>query len=99
MKEYTFLAFGSVLLTIGIDFLSRVYILKNKKFWLYIVLFTILMMIVNGYITAQGIVQYNPSYFSGIRVTTIPLEDFFYNFSLVTLSIILWEFFKRKTSR
>jgi len=51
--------------------------------------------LVNGILTGSGIseqiVWYNSSQFSGIRIGTIPLEDFFYGFSLIALNIIGYE--------
>jgi len=41
-------------------------------------------------------VMYNPQFFMGIRIGTIPLEDFLFGFSMVTLSIVCWEYFKKK---
>jgi len=50
----------------------------------------------NGYLTWRPIVIYNPDQFLGIRLWTIPLEDFLYGFGLITITIVLWEFFLRK---
>ncbi|MBN2482859.1 MAG: lycopene cyclase domain-containing protein [Candidatus Omnitrophica bacterium] len=96
MKEYTVFAAISVVVTILIDRITGVSLLKNKKFWVYFMLFVILMIIVNGFITGAGIVRYNPKMILGIKYGTIPLEDFLFNFSLVTLTIVSWEFFKKK---
>jgi lycopene cyclase domain-containing protein len=40
--------------------------------------------------------MYNSQFFMGIRIGTIPLEDFLFGFSMVTLSIVCWEYFKKK---
>lgn len=99
MKEYTLIAFLAVAITVAIDYASGIGILRRKKFWVYLILFTGLMMAVNGYITAQKIVRYNSYYFSGIRIGTIPFEDFLFNFSLVTLTVVSWEYFKQRTRK
>jgi lycopene cyclase domain-containing protein len=95
LKEYTLLAVISVLLTIIVDQKSGVRVLRQK---LYYVFFTVIIgfkILVNGYLT-RHIVMYNPQFFMGMRIGTIPLEDFLFGFSMVTLSIICWEYFKKR---
>lgn len=52
-------------------------------------------LLVNGVLTGswipEQVVWYNSNEFSDIRVGTIPLEDFFYGFSLIALNIIGYE--------
>jgi len=60
--------------------------------WLVILL---PFLLVNGLLTGSFIegevVWYNPEHMMGIRVFTIPLEDFFYTFNLLYPSLILFE--------
>ena len=95
MKEYTFLAVISVVLIVWLDKLTQVKILKNKLFYLFIAIIFGFKVLVNGYLTKTNIVMYNPRYFLGFRLGSIPLEDFLFGFSMVTLGIILWEVFKK----
>jgi hypothetical protein len=44
-------------------------------------------------------VIYNPDYFLEIRLGTIPVEDFLCGFGLITLTLVLWEFFLRRERR
>jgi len=53
-------------------------------------------MLVNGYLTGKQIVMYRPQFFLGLRIGSIPLEDFLFGFSMVTMTIIFWEYFKKK---
>jgi lycopene cyclase domain-containing protein len=54
-------------------------------------------LLVNGLLTGswidEPIVWYDLDSFSGIRIGTIPLEDFFYGFSLITINIRVYETF------
>lgn len=52
------------------------------------------MFIVNGFLTSKPVVFYNNMEFSGIRVGTIPLEDFIYNYGMLWLTIGLYNTFK-----
>jgi len=96
MKEYTALAVISIIATIILDKKSRVGILKSKEFYLFILVVLFFKLLVNGYLTGAQIVQYSPEFFLGKRITSIPLEDFLFGFSMVAMSIIFWEYFKRQ---
>lgn len=96
MKEYTILAFAAVFLAILTDFLLSTGLLKNKKFWIFWGVMFVLIFIVNGYLTWRPIVQYGDGFYLGIRLFTIPIEDFLYGFALITMNISIWEYFTRK---
>jgi len=95
LKEYTLLATLSVLLIIIIDHKSGVCILRQKLYYVFFAVIIGFKLLVNGYLT-RHIVMYNSQFFMGIRIGTIPLEDFLFGFSMVTLSIVCWEYFKKK---
>jgi len=96
MKEYTLLAAVSVLLAVSLDVFLKTKLLKRKLFWLFILVILFFKFIVNGYLTGTNIVLYNPGFFMGLRIGSIPMEDFLFGFSMVSLTIIFWEYFKRE---
>jgi lycopene cyclase domain-containing protein len=53
-------------------------------------------LIVNGILTGLPIVTYDPSENLGLRVATIPVEDFVYCLSMLIVNIGLYEYFKDK---
>jgi lycopene cyclase domain-containing protein len=57
-------------------------------------------MIVNGLLTGASIpgevVWYNPERMIGLRAVTVPVEDFFYGFSLILLNLGFYNFFRKK---
>jgi len=97
MKEYTILASISVLVTLVLDRVTGIRILKRKEFYVFLFIIFLFKLLVNGFLTGKNIVMYNPAYFLGIRLTSIPLEDFLFGFSMVTLTIIFWELFKKRS--
>jgi len=95
MKEYTLISIGLVILTLLLDKLTKVNIFKEKLFYLFLVIVLGFKLLVNGYLTSTNIVMYNSQFFIGLRVGSIPLEDFLFGFSMVSLGIIFWEFSKK----
>ena len=96
MKEYTVLGIISVLLAVYLDKASGINLLKKKRYYVFILIILFFKMLVNGYLTGKQIVMYRPQFFIGLRIGSIPLEDFLFGFSMVTMSIIFWEYFKKE---
>jgi lycopene cyclase domain-containing protein len=96
MKEYTLLAIASALITIWLDRFLGTNILRRKVFWVFLGVMYFFKTIVNGYLTWRPIVLYGESFYLGIRLGRIPIEDYVYGFSLIALSVIFWEHHKNK---
>jgi len=65
---------------------------SSRHFWLWSGAGLVLFMIFNYILTALPVVTYNPAAITNLRIATIPIEDFFYNFSMLTLYLgtYLW---------
>jgi lycopene cyclase domain-containing protein len=64
---------------------------------LFYFLFSFLVfLIANGVLTALPIVEYNPAAIWGVRVYTIPLEDFFYNLGMLGCYLFFFRLAGRK---
>lgn len=94
MKEYTLLAVICVVVTIWLDKFSKVNILRRREFYIFFAVIIFFKFLVNGYLTGANIVVYNPRYYLGVRIGSIPAEDFLFGFGMVTMTIIFWEYFK-----
>jgi lycopene cyclase domain-containing protein len=57
------------------------------------------MAFVNGILTGNPVLIYDNTENLGIRVGTIPFEDFFYNLLYMTWMITLFEIFKGKSQK
>ncbi len=67
---------------------------KNFDAFSFLVAYAICLipfLIVNGFLTAIPVVQYNDAENLGIRIYTIPFEDAFYGMLLVLMNIVLYE--------
>lgn len=99
MKEYTVLSMVSVLATLVTDRAIGTNVLKRKEYYLFLAVILFFKLIVNGYLTSRNIVMYNPRFFMGFRVGSIPFEDFLFGFSMVTLTVVFWEYFSAYRKR
>lgn len=94
-QAYTF----SVLFIWGLTFpivLNQFSAQALDKFLLTFLISIVPMFVVNGVLTGLPVVIYNNMENSGIRMGTIPIEDFLYNAILLAMNIGLYEWFKLK---
>ncbi|HKJ13110.1 MAG TPA: lycopene cyclase domain-containing protein [Ornithinimicrobium sp.] len=95
MPEYTLIALCSVLLVLGIELLwLRTGILRTAQFWLSMLIVWGFQIPVDGWLTkAEGtIVGYDPQQITGLRVGwNSPIEDFAFGFSMITLTLLVWQ--------
>lgn len=90
-KEYTSLALLSFGLAILFDLTIGAKIINQKRFYYFFGWITFFTLIFNGYLTWLPIVTYDEFYQIGFRIFTIPIEDFFFGFSLLILNTSIFE--------
>lgn len=87
----TFLLAGAflalVMLKLRVRFMGRFYF----AFAFLLIPFLIINGILTGSITPEPVVWYDDSENMGIRLGTIPLEDFVYAMLMVLMPITIWE--------
>ncbi len=94
MPEYTFLAVLSVLGVLAAErWWLRTGLLRTAQYWLSMAIVLFFMVLVDGWLTklSAPIVRYDEDRTIGVRVPwDIPVEDFLFGFSMVTLTLLLW---------
>lgn len=87
-KNYTFtvLLFTGIFLIIAQNFYKE--ILLSRIYWVTIIISFIPFLIVNYFLTSLPVVTYNDEAIWGTRFITIPAEDFFYSYSMISFFII-----------
>ncbi|MDY0145143.1 MAG: lycopene cyclase domain-containing protein [Kiritimatiellia bacterium] len=63
--------------------------LRSRCFWVAMAVTYLPFLIANGVLTGLPIVWYDDVHILAIRVGSIPLEDFFYSFSMLTLAVVI----------
>lgn len=89
--EYT----GVVLLVIGIENTLSLPRLGQKSFQKWLLLMTGLFFITNLVLTGLPVVSYGSEFITNFRVSTIPIEDFLYNWSLLCLYLYSYKMVKK----
>ena len=95
-RNYTF----TVLIYCGLIFLLSFFyfqkIIFSKVFLSTVIISFIPFIAVNYLLTSLPVVEYNPEAITGIRISTIPLEDFFYSFAMITSWLVVYELLKKR---
>lgn len=68
-------------------------LLRSLNFWTAIGISYLAFALVNGVLTAVPVVSYGPEANWGLRIGSIPLEDFFYSLALLSLNFSLFRLF------
>ena len=93
--EYLIAATASVVLTVAAELLLlRTGLFRRRAYWLTMAIVFAFQVPVDGWLTklSAPIVLYAPAGISGVRVPwDIPVEDFLFGFSMITLTLLLWE--------
>lgn len=89
-RGYTRLAFGSS----GLFLLVSAFLLPGfftaYEYWLFFLFSFIAFGLINGIYTWLPTISYSPKAVTGLRVGTIPAEDFFYNLSYLGLTLSIF---------
>jgi lycopene cyclase domain-containing protein len=95
-REYSGLVMFFLTLVIYLDKVLATNLVYQKRFYWYLLMIVVFTFMFNGYLTARPVVLYNEAYLMGLRLITIPIEDFGYGTSLLVLCTVLYESLKQK---
>jgi lycopene cyclase domain-containing protein len=70
--------------------------LRSRNFWAALGLTYVPFLIVNGVLTGLPIVLYDNAENLAIRAGPIPLEDFFFSFSMLALAVVVHDFIGKR---
>lgn len=94
MPEYTLLAVLSVVGTVAVEvFWLHTGIFRKGQYWIAMAIVYFFHVLVDGWLTklSAPIVIYDGSQITGVRIPwDIPVEDYLFGFSMITLTLMLW---------
>lgn len=74
----------------------RTRLIFTRRYWIFMGVMLVFFFIVNGILTGLPVVMYSSQAIIGFRVLTIPVEDFAYMYALITPTIVLYEWMRRR---
>ncbi len=100
-KAYTFFNFSLLIIALIIALFNKNQILNRYyiSFLLILIPFFIVNAILTGTFIPGEVVWYNESEILGIRILTVPIEDFGYAFCLILLNILMMNYLQKKINR
>lgn len=97
---YTAAAALGVLVTVLLDlFVFRIRLLGRAVFWATYPIIIAFQLLSNGILTGRDIVMYDPDAILGLRIAYAPVEDLFFGFAMVLLTLDFWVFWGRRGVR
>ena len=94
---YTQLALLMTVLAILFDlFVTRSKMVTRKSFWNAYSIMLFFQLITNWWLTSRGILTYDKDVIIGTRIAAAPIEDLFFGFSMITMTISLWIYWGKK---
>lgn len=97
---YSDIALDAVIFAILVDlFILRTQMITRGIYWLTYALIFPFQLITNWWLTSKNIVQYSPTQIIGRRLAGAPIEDLLFGFSMILLTLALWEFFSERKAR
>ena len=95
-QGYTAKALASSAFFLVIAFVFDRPLIENKQYWIWLAICYVPFVIINTVLTALPVVEYNSKAIWGLRVGTIPLEDFFYNYAMLSFYLLFYRIGRQK---
>jgi lycopene cyclase domain-containing protein len=93
---YPFFTFFLLFIYLGYTVFRNRFKKHYTKFYLAYVILLLPFMVINGVITALPVIEYNPVHNFGIRLYTIPIENFVSLFLLFIINVTIFEYLKER---
>lgn len=94
---YSDIALDSVLVAVLLDlFILKSQMITRGIFWITYALILPFQLLTNWWLTSKDIVMYSSDQIIGRRLAGAPIEDLLFGFSMIVLSLALWEFFSKR---
>lgn len=83
-------ALGVVLAVVGDLLVLRTRVLLTRTFWAAYPIILTFQLLSNGVLTGRGVVRYDPTAVTGVRIAYAPVEDLAFGFALVVSTLTIW---------
>lgn len=98
--SYSVLVIIAMVVTIAVDIgVLRTRLLFRRIFWVSYAIVLGFQLLMNGILTGRRVVRYDPHTIVGLRIAYAPIEDLFFGFAMVMLTLSLWVWLGRHYDR
>jgi lycopene cyclase domain-containing protein len=95
--SYTAAALLGVAAAVVIDLaVLRTRLVTRAVFWSTYPIIIAFQLLSNGILTGRGIVIYDPAAILGLRLAYAPVEDLFFGFAMILLTLSVWVWLGRR---
>jgi lycopene cyclase domain-containing protein len=97
--SYSVLAAFAMVVTVAVDLgVLRTRLLFRRIFWVSYAIVLVFQLLMNGVLTGRNVVRYDPGTIVGLRIAYAPIEDLFFGFAMVTLTLSMWVWLGRRAN-
>lgn len=94
---YTVAVLIGVAVALAVDLaILRTRLVTRQVFWLTYPIVLVAQLLANGVLTGVGVVRYDPHAIIGVRLAFAPVEDLFFGFALVLVTLSVWVWLGRR---
>jgi lycopene cyclase domain-containing protein len=94
---YTVAALLGVAGALAVDLVVlRTALVRRKVFWATYPIIIAFQLLSNGILTGRDIVRYDPAAIIGLRIAFAPVEDLFFGFAMILLTLSVWVWLGRR---
>ncbi len=95
--SYTAAALLGVVVAVLLDlFVLRTRLVTRAVFWSTYPIIIVFQLLSNGILTGRRIVLYDPAAILGLRIVYAPVEDLFFGFAMILLTLSVWTWLGRR---
>ncbi len=95
--SYTAAALLGVVVAVLLDlFVLRTRLVTRAVFWSTYPIIIVFQLLSNGILTGRRIVLYDPAAILGLRIAYAPVEDLFFGFAMILLTLSVWVWLGRR---
>ena len=97
-QGYTMKALASCAVFLAASLLLDRSLIRSRQYWLWLAVCYIPFLIFNSMLTALPVVEYSSAAIWGVRFGSIPVEDFLYNYSMLSFYVLFYRMIRRETA-
>ncbi len=93
---YVYMNIPFVVISLAVSYFCDKRVFRRRNTWILLLLLMIMTTIFDYYLTRMPIVGYNEAAISGVKIGTIPIEDYAYTIVLAFLPASVWRKYGNK---